>query len=65
MSYRKACLFLLVVVIPFTAAQAQVSHPEQVQIAPPLIRAIDPPAPDATAAALEQQGDALHAAKLY
>ena len=64
MSYRKACLVLLLVVIPFTAAQTQVSQ-EQVQIAPPLIRAIDPPAPDATAAALEQQGDALHAAKLY
>jgi len=65
MSYRKACLILLLVVIPFTAALAQVAHPEQVQIAPPLIRAIDPPAPEATAAALEQQGDALHAAKLY
>jgi tetratricopeptide (TPR) repeat protein len=64
MSYRKACLVLLVV-IPITAALAQVSHPEQVQIAPPLIRAIDPPAPDATAADLEQQGDALHSAKLY
>ncbi len=64
MSYRKACLVLLVV-IPFTAALAQVSHPEQVQISPPLIRAIDPPAPDATAADLEQQGDALHSEKLY
>jgi Tetratricopeptide repeat len=65
MSYRKACLLLLLVVIPFTAALAQVAHSEQVQIAPPLIRAIDPPAPDASAAALEQQGDALDAAKLY
>jgi hypothetical protein len=65
MSYRKACLILLLVVIPLTAALAQVSHSEQVQIAPPLIRAIDPPAPDATAAMLEQQGDALHSAKLY
>ena len=64
MSYRRSCPVLLVVVIPFTAAQAQVSQ-EQVQIAPPLIRAIDPPAPDATAAALEQQADVLHAAKLY
>src|SRR5580698_815446 len=64
MSYPKACLILLVV-IPFTAVLAQVSHSEQVQIAPPLIRAIDPPAPDATAADLEQQGDALHSAKLY
>ncbi len=65
MSYRKACLVLLLVVISSTAALAQVSHSEQVQIAPPLLRAIDPPAPDATAAALEEQGDALHAAKLY
>jgi len=65
MSYRKTCLILLLVVIPFTAAQAQVAHSEQVQIAPPLLRAIEPPAPDATAAALEQQGDALDAAKLY
>jgi hypothetical protein len=64
MSYRKACLILLVV-IPFTAALAQVSHSEQVQIAPPLIRAIDPPAPDASVTDLEQQGDALHASKLY
>jgi tetratricopeptide (TPR) repeat protein len=64
MSCRKACLILLVV-IPFTAAVAQVSHSEQVQIAPPLIRAIDPPGPDATAAALEQQADDLRAQKLY
>jgi len=64
MSYRKACLVLLVV-IPFTAALAQVSHSEQVQIAPPLLRAIDPPAPDATAADLELQADRLRADKLY
>jgi Tfp pilus assembly protein PilF len=64
MSYPKACLILLVV-IPFTTALAQVSHSEQVQIAPPLIRAIDPPAPGATAAALEQQADGLRAEKLY
>jgi tetratricopeptide (TPR) repeat protein len=64
MSCWKACLILLVV-IPFTAALAQVSHSEQVQIAPPLIRAIDPPSPDATAAALEQQADQLRAEKLY
>jgi tetratricopeptide (TPR) repeat protein len=64
MSCRKACLILLVA-ISSTAALAQVSHSEQVQIAPPLIRAIDPPAPDATAAALEQQADGLRAEKLY
>jgi tetratricopeptide (TPR) repeat protein len=49
MSCPKACLILLV--LSSTAALAQGSHSEQVQIAPPLMRAIDPPAPDATAAA--------------
>jgi tetratricopeptide (TPR) repeat protein len=63
MSCRKACLILLL--ISSTAALAQISHPEQVQIAPPLVRALDPPAPDATAAALEQQADQLRAQKLY
>jgi tetratricopeptide (TPR) repeat protein len=64
MSYRKACLILLVV-ISSTATLAQVSHSEQVQIAPPLIRGVDPPAPDATAADLELQADKLRAEKLY
>jgi len=64
MSYRKACLILLVVFFS-TAALAQVAHSEQVQISPPLIRAIDPPAPDATAADLEQQADRMRADKLY
>lgn len=63
MSYRKACLIVLL--ISSTAALAQVSHSDQVQIAPPLVRAIDPPAPDATAAVLEQQGDKLREDKLY
>jgi tetratricopeptide (TPR) repeat protein len=63
MSYRKACLILLL--ISSTAAFTQVSHSEQVQIAPPLLRAIDPPAPDATAADLELQADKLRADKLY
>jgi tetratricopeptide (TPR) repeat protein len=64
MSCRKACLVLLVV-ISSTFALAQVAHPEQVQIAPPLVRAVDPPAPEATAADLERQGDQLRAQKLY
>jgi tetratricopeptide (TPR) repeat protein len=63
MSYRKACLVVLL--ISSTAALAQISHSEQVQIAPPLVRAIDPPAPDATAAALELQADRLRSDKLY
>jgi tetratricopeptide (TPR) repeat protein len=61
---RSTCLFLLAV-ISSTAALAQVSHPEQVQVAPPLVRAVDPPAPDATAADLEQQADRLRSDKLY
>jgi tetratricopeptide (TPR) repeat protein len=64
MSCRKACLILLVVVSS-TAALAQVSHSEQVQITPPLIRSIDPPAPDATAADLEARADQLRSSKLY
>jgi hypothetical protein len=44
---------------------AQVSHSEQVQIKPPLIRSIDPPAPDASVADLEQRGDELRTMKLY
>jgi tetratricopeptide (TPR) repeat protein len=63
MSYRNACLIFLL--ISSTATFAQVSHSEQVQISPPLIRGIDPPAPEATAAALELQADRLRAEKLY
>ena len=43
-----------------TAVRAQ-----SVQIKPPLIRTIDPPAPDATAADLEAKADELRAEKLY
>ena len=63
MSCGKACLILLL--ISSAACFAQVSHSEQVQVAPPLLRAIDPPSPDATAAALEEQGDRLRMEKLY
>jgi tetratricopeptide (TPR) repeat protein len=64
MSCRIACLAAVVLI--FTSASlAQVSHSEQVQVAPPLIRAIDPPAPDATAADLEKQGDELRSEKLF
>ncbi len=65
MSYRKACLILLAVIFS-TAALAQVSHSEQVQISPPpLVRAIEPPAPDAKPADLELQADQLRSEKLY
>jgi tetratricopeptide (TPR) repeat protein len=63
MSCRKACL--IAVLITSTGALAQISHREQVQITPPLIRSIDPPAPDATAADLEDRADQLRASKLY
>jgi len=46
-------------------ASSQVSASEQVQIKPPLLRAVDPPAPDATVADLEAQADQLRAEKLY
>lgn len=63
MSYRKTCLVAFLIFS--TAAFAQVSHSEQVQISPPLMRAVDPPAADATGAALEQQADRLRGDKLY
>jgi tetratricopeptide (TPR) repeat protein len=63
MSCRKACLILLL--ISSTAALAQISHREQVQITPPLIRTVDPPAPDATATDLEIRADQLRSSKLY
>jgi tetratricopeptide (TPR) repeat protein len=43
----------------------QASRSEQVQIKPPLLRTIDPPAPDATAADLEARAEQLRAVKLY
>lgn len=67
MSCRKACLSVpfAVLLILSAAALAQVSHADQVQIAPPLVRAIEPPSPEATAVQLEQQADGLRAEKLY
>ena len=47
------------------ASQAQVSHSEQVQVIPPLLRTVEPPSPAATAADLEMRGDQLRAQKLY
>jgi tetratricopeptide (TPR) repeat protein len=63
MSYGKACLIFLL--ISSTAVFSQVTHSEQVQIAPPLLRGVDPPAQDATASALELQADQLRSQKLY
>jgi tetratricopeptide (TPR) repeat protein len=58
--------FLAALVCIFSVVSpAQISHSEQVQIAPPLIRAIEPPAPDATATDLEERADQLRSSKLY
>jgi tetratricopeptide (TPR) repeat protein len=43
----------------------QAAHSEQVLIKPPLLRGIEPPAPDATAADLESRAEDLRGQKLY
>jgi tetratricopeptide (TPR) repeat protein len=48
-----------------SASWGQGSITEQVQIKPPLLRTIDPPAPDATSAELEARAEQMRAAKLY
>ncbi|MBZ5681943.1 MAG: tetratricopeptide repeat protein [Acidobacteriia bacterium] len=58
--------FLVTFVLTLCAgSSAQISHSEQVQITPPLIRTVDPPAPDATVADLESRADQLRSSKLY
>lgn len=58
-------LLTLCVCVLSSASWAQASHSEQVQIKPPMLRTIDPPAPDATAADLEARADQLRMVKLY
>jgi cytochrome c-type biogenesis protein CcmH/NrfG len=58
-------LFLLFTCGLSSVCSGQSSHSEQVQIKPPLLRSIDPPAPDATSADLEARAEQLHAQKLY
>ena len=48
-----------------TGSWAQASRSEQVEIKPPLIRSVEPPAPDATAGDLEARADELHRQKLF
>lgn len=48
-----------------SVVRAQVSHPEAVQIKPPLLRLVDPPSKDATAEELEARGDQLRVNKLF
>ncbi len=57
--------FVLCVCALTSWSQGQSSHSEQVQIKPPLLRTIDPPAPDASASALEARAEQLRAVKLY
>jgi|SRR5579864_1597743 len=57
--------FLAVCISALSALSSAQTSPEQVQINPPLIRATDPPAPDATAADLEKRADELRSDKLY
>jgi tetratricopeptide (TPR) repeat protein len=68
--YPRAFLVSLALLATFLCAFSatswtQVSHSEQVQIMPPLIRSIDPPAPDATVGDLETRADQLRSSKLY
>jgi tetratricopeptide (TPR) repeat protein len=48
-----------------TLSSAQISRGEQVQVTPPLMRTIDPPASDAKAADLEARADQLRSVKLF
>ena len=70
MSCPRAFPFLATLLTVFlyvcgSQSSAQISHSEQVQIKPPLLRTIDPPAPEATLADLEQRADQLRSSKLY
>jgi tetratricopeptide (TPR) repeat protein len=69
-SCPRSFLFLIVALVMVVFAlsagsAAQISRSEQVQITPPLIRTIDPPARDATSADLEARADQLRGSKLY
>lgn len=56
---------LIICVLGATTTWGQASHSEQVQVAPPLLRTIEPPSPAATAADLEKRADELRSEKLY
>lgn len=63
-SLVSASLLAVLVTLPALCG-AQVSRAEQVQVKPPLIRTIDPPAREASADDLEGRADELHVQKLY
>jgi tetratricopeptide (TPR) repeat protein len=56
------CIVCLSALSAVTWAQAR---PEQVMVKPPLLRLVDPPSKDATAAELEARGDQLRTGKLF
>jgi tetratricopeptide (TPR) repeat protein len=64
-SLVSASLLTACVLVFSVFSWAQASHSEQVQVKPPLLRMIDPPAPNATVADLEERGDELRTEKLY
>jgi len=64
-SLTAVSLLTILVIATSLTAMAQVSHSEQVQIAPPLLRTVDPPRPDASVADLETKADELRMEKLY
>jgi len=56
----------LAVLLSFSISlPAQVSHSDQLQVVPPLLRTVDPPKPDATIADLEATADQLRMQKMY
>jgi tetratricopeptide (TPR) repeat protein len=57
-------ILCLCTVSVFSRAQVSLSS-EQVQVRPPLLRTVDPPPKDATAAELDARGDELRVQKLY
>ncbi|HLV89397.1 MAG TPA: tetratricopeptide repeat protein [Candidatus Sulfotelmatobacter sp.] len=63
-SCPKVSVVFALVVLP-AALWSQVSHSEQVQVKPPVIRTVDPPSAEATLADLETRADQLRAEKLY
>ena len=63
--FRKVLAVSAVLLSLAAVCAAQVSHSEQVQITPPLLRMTDPPAPDASVSELEGRGDQLRMQKLY
>lgn len=57
--------FLTAGILLLSASSWAQAHTEQVQVKPPLLRIVDPPSPDASAADLEARADQLRSQKLY